>query len=107
MKTMRAQRNQPMVSVEMKNGSAPLRNSDPALAHVPFDFVVGEMKLDAGPYAVELSGNAQMLKMRRADCDSPSVLVSFFGKDRSIEGELVFFRRAGRYFLALACAQIQ
>ena len=106
---MRTQRNEPMVSVVLKSGGiAPLRSSDPALAQVPFDFQVGEMKLGAGPYAVESSGKAQMLWVRRADCDSPAFFVSFYGaEEKSIEGELVFFRRAGRYFLALACAGVQ
>ncbi len=101
--------NGPMVSVELKSGGiAPLRPCDPALVHVPFAFQVGEMKLPAGPYAVESSGKAQMLRVRRADCDSPAFLVSFYGAtERSIEGELVFLRHAGRYFLALACAGIQ
>jgi hypothetical protein len=59
--------------------------------------------LGAGPYAVEASADCGLLKVRRADCESPTIRLSCLRSEPvASQGKLVFFRRAGRYFLAHA-----
>ena len=73
------------------------------LAHVPFDFVVGERVFAAGPYAAEPSELAGMLAVRRADTDSTPVLVQAISFPRSAQpalSKLLFYCQRGRYFLA-------
>jgi hypothetical protein len=74
-------------------------------AHIPFDFLVGEKTLAAGPYAVEPSGLDGMLMVRRADDDSHPVLVQAIGIPGKIsngEPRLLFYCQRERYFLAQA-----
>ena len=76
-----------------------------AYAHIPFDFLVGEKTLAAGPYAVEPSGIPGMSMVRRADDDSQPVLVQSIGvpgKISSSEPRLLFYCQRERYFLAQA-----
>ena len=76
-----------------------------ALAHVPFDFVLGEMLLPAGLYEVEPSCLLGMLKLRRAGSDSQPVLVPAVNLDqaqRPIPEKLLFYCQQNLYFLAQA-----
>lgn len=76
-----------------------------AYAHIPFDFAVGDKTLAAGLYAVQPSRLAGMLMVRRADDDSPPVLVQAIpvpGKVATSEPKLLFYCQRERYFLAQA-----
>ena len=72
-----------------------------ALAHVPFDFVVGDRVREAGPYSIEASEVMGMLVMRRAGCDSQPVLVQAIrhGRRRAVH-KLLFYCQQNLYFLA-------
>jgi hypothetical protein len=76
-----------------------------AYAHIPFDFLVGEKTLAAGPYAVEPSRLDGMLMVRRADGDSQPVLVQAIGVPGKVSAcapRLLFYCQRKRYFLAQA-----
>jgi len=78
-----------------------------SLAHVPFDFVVGATVLPAGPYAVEATRTGGMFSVRRADCDSETVLVHAIHGDRRkavAPNKLLFYCQENSYFLAQALA---
>jgi hypothetical protein len=79
-----------------------------SLAHVPFDFVVGVTVLPAGPYAVEPARMGGMFSVRRADCDSETVLVhAIHGgkrKPTAAPNKLLFYCQENSYFLAQALA---
>lgn len=76
-----------------------------ALAHVPFDFVVGDRVLEAGPYSIEASEVMGMLLMRRAGSDAQPVLVQVIrhGRRRTAH-KLLFYCQQNLYFLAQAVA---
>jgi hypothetical protein len=81
------------------------RNDGPAVAYVPFDFVVGEILLPAGAYEVEPSGVLGMLMLRRAGSDSQPVLLQAINLDqrrRVIPEKLLFYCQQNLYFLAQA-----
>jgi len=76
-----------------------------AWAQVPFDFLVGEMVLPAGEYAVEASSLQGMLSMRRADSNSGEVLVqgiNFNRHSQVLPNKLLFYYEQDSYFLAQA-----
>lgn len=78
-------------------------DEEQAVAHIPFDFVVGEMLLRAGPYAIEPSTLRGMLMIRRADCDSQPMLVQAIGtvdRRQAIPSKLLFYCQQNLYFLA-------
>jgi hypothetical protein len=84
-----------------------LTSHTPLLAHVPFDFFVGEIKLDAGTYEVDPSDQSDMLALRRSDGDSPCILVQAIrspGDHATMANKLLFYWRCDRYFLAQAFA---
>jgi len=75
---------------------------DMIIANVPFDFVVGDVKLPAGEYAVKAAGpNNAVLMISRTDA-TQSVFVcanSAAGSDIQTESKLVFDRYGDSYFL--------
>lgn len=74
-----------------------------AVAHVPFDFVVGEKVLRAGAYTVEPSGTVGLLILRRAGSGSQAGLVHAIsrGRRRAVH-KLLFYCQQNSYFLAQA-----
>jgi hypothetical protein len=82
-----------------------LRESDQELADVPFDFMVGDRVHRSGQYSLEPSGIKGMVIVRRADSDSPPVLVQAIsagcrGAERP--NSLLFYFQQDSYFLAQA-----
>ena len=76
-----------------------------ALAHVPFDFVVGEMLMPAGFYAVAPSEVTGMYAVTRWDADSSTILVQAINLDQNcptIPSSLLFYCQQNSYFLAQA-----
>jgi hypothetical protein len=80
-------------------------NSEPdaVVAHVPFDFVVGEILLPAGSYDLKQTEIPGMLALRRNGCEYPDALVQ---EVRSHEEtpKLLFYRQENLYFLAQVLA---
>jgi hypothetical protein len=92
-------------SIKLSPGCGSRPYEETALAHVPFDFVVGEMLLPAGLYEVQPSSLLGMLKLRRAGSDSQPVLVPAVNLDqapRPIPDKLLFYCQQNLYFLAHA-----
>jgi hypothetical protein len=89
-----------MVSVSKSDRSARTCRSR-ALAHVPFDFVVGDRVLEAGAYSIEPSDMLGMLAVRRAGSESQPVLVQAVrgGPGRAVH-KLLFYFQQDLYFLA-------
>src|SRR5467141_3274751 len=82
-----------------------LRDSDHALAHVPFDFMVGDKLHRSGQYSLEPSGIKGTVIVRRADSDSAPVLVQAItaaGSRPEKANSLLFYCQQDSYFLAQA-----
>jgi hypothetical protein len=93
-----------MVSLDPVTDSG-LNHTLTALAHVPFDFLVGEMLMPAGPYAVSYSEVTGMYAVRRWDSESLTVLVQGINLDQNsptIPSSLLFYCQQNSYFLAQA-----
>lgn len=91
------------VNTSPSSGSGRTEEEEQAVAHIPFDFVVGEMLLRAGPYAIEPSTLRGMLMIRRADCDSQPMLVQAIAavdRQPAIPSKLLFYCQQNLYFLA-------
>lgn len=95
-----------MVSVSKSHDPARSCRSQP-LAHVPFDFVVGDQLLEAGPYSIEPSAVAGMLIVRRAGSDSQPVLVQAICQRRGAAHKLLFYCQQNLYFLAQVVVGLQ
>ena len=78
-----------------------------ALAHVPFDFVVGDQVLEAGPYSIEPSAVMGTLILRRAGSDSQPVLVQAIRYRRGAAHKLLFYCQQNLYFLAQVVVGLQ
>jgi hypothetical protein len=81
------------------------RDSDHALALVPFDFIVGERRLPSGHYSLEPSGVRGMVIVRRADSYSEPVIVQAIKTNlnaREMPDSLLFYHQEDSYFLAQA-----
>lgn len=81
------------------------RESDHALAQVPFDFMVGERLLRSGHYSLEPSGVRGMVIVRRADTQSEPVIVQAIKTNlsaREMPDSLLFYQQEDSYFLAQA-----
>lgn len=90
------------VPLSDQNGaSAPDANS--AVAHVPFDFVVGEILLPAGAYDLEQTEIPGMIALRRTGCSYPEALVQEIRSERD-NPKLLFYRQENLYFLAQVLA---
>jgi hypothetical protein len=79
------------------------KNSVASVAHVPFNFLVGETMFSGGPYLIEACESADMMRIRPAGCDSPEALVQAIGIPKREDGlsmKLLFYCRQERYFLA-------
>ena len=74
-----------------------------AVAHVPFDFVVGEMLLPAGAYDIAQTEIPGTLALRRNGCDYPTALVQEIRSERDTS-KLLFYRQENLYFLAQVLA---
>ena len=83
--------------------------STTSVAHVPFDFFVGEMRLGAGPYALGPSKKSGMRILCRADADVPQIMVQAirvpFRQD-AVPSRLLFYCQRDRYFLAQVLADV-
>ena len=89
-----------MVRVAPAHRSSPTCRSRP-LAHVPFDFVVGDRVLKAGAYTIEPSDVMGMLMVRRDGSDSQPVLVQAIRHGRrGAVHKLLFYCQQNLYFLA-------
>jgi hypothetical protein len=76
-----------------------------ALAHVPFDFMVGEMLMPAGAYAVAPSELMGMFAVRPWNSDSSTVFVQGINLDQdcpTAPSSLLFYFQQNSYFLAQA-----
>jgi hypothetical protein len=76
-----------------------------ALAQVPFDFLVGEMLMPAGPYAVAPCEITGMFALTRWDCASSTVFVQGINLDQdcpAVPNTLLFYCQKNSYFLAQA-----
>jgi hypothetical protein len=79
-----------------------------SVAHVPFDFSVGEITLRAGPYTVAPSERAGVVTMRPSDEASPQLLVQAIHvpvTNEASAGHILFYCRCERYYLAQVLAQ--
>jgi len=70
-----------------------------AMAHVPFDFVVGEMLLPAGAYDLTQTEIPGMLALKRNGCAYPAALVQEIRSEPNT-AKLLFYRQEKLYFLA-------
>ncbi|HVO60611.1 MAG TPA: hypothetical protein VMT53_06725 [Terriglobales bacterium] len=73
------------------------------VAHVPFDFVVGEMLFPAGAYDVAETDIPGTLALRRTGCVYPTALVQEIRSERD-SSKLLFYRQENLYFLAQVLA---
>ena len=86
-----------------------------AVAHVPFDFVVGEMLFPAGAYDIAHTDIPGTLALRRNGSEYPTALVQEIrscprGDGRSgrpSKNELLFYRQENLYFLAQVLASAE
>jgi hypothetical protein len=81
------------------------RDSDRALALIPFDFMVGERRLRSGHYALEPRGVRGMVIVRRADSRCEPVIVQAIRTNLSAQempDSLLFYQQEDFYFLAQA-----
>ncbi len=86
--------------VPLGDGSeVPVADGDKAVAHVPFDFVVGELLLPAGAYEIAQTEIPGMLALRRNGCVYPAALVQEIRSERD-NAKLLFYRQQDLYFLA-------
>ena len=76
------------------------------IAHVPFDFVVGEMLFPAGAYDVAQTEIPGTLALRRNGCEYPTALVQEIRSERN-SSELLFYRQENLYFLAQVLASAE
>lgn len=87
---------------------SPVRASSPtSVAHVPFDFFVGEMRLGAGAYALGPGKKSGMRILCRADSDVPPIQVQAIRaplRQDSGPSRLLFYCQRDRYFLAQVLA---
>lgn len=74
-----------------------------AVAHVPFDFVVGEMLFPAGSYDIAQTDIPGTLALRRNGSEYPTALVQEIRSERD-GSELLFYRQENLYFLAQVLA---
>jgi hypothetical protein len=74
------------------------------VAHIPFDFVVGEMLLPAGEYGIERTEIPGMLALRQVGCSCPAALVQAIGSSQ-VTPNLLFYRNENLYFLAQVLAE--
>ena len=86
-----------------------------AVAHVPFDFVVGEMLFPAGAYDLAQTDIPGTLALSRNGSEYPTALVqeirSLARSDghsgRPSKNELLFYRQENLYFLAQVLASAE
>lgn len=76
---------------------------DAVVAHVPFDFVVGEMLFPAGAYDIARTDIPGMLALRRNGSEYPTALVQEICSQTD-SSELLFYRQENLYFLAQVLA---
>ena len=89
------------------SGSA-LEDQRTSVAHVPFDFSVGEITLQAGPYTVTPTDRAGVVRMHSSEEASPQLLVQSIhvpGTDDPKAGHILFYCWRDRYYLAQVLAQ--
>ena len=78
-------------------------HAEAVVAHVPFDFVVGEMLFPAGAYAIAETDIPGTLALRRNGSEYPTALVQEIRSERD-GSELLFYRQENLYFLAQVLA---
>jgi hypothetical protein len=78
-------------------------DQETAMAHVPFDFVVGEILLPAGAYDLMHTEIPGMLALHKNGCAYPSALVQEIRSERDT-AKLLFYRHENLYFLAQVLA---
>ena len=86
------------IDIALRHAELPAQKS--AFALVPFDFVVGEKRLQAGLYQVERTDRKDMLALRPAESESDCVFVHAipFGYARRTS-KLIFYRQKDSYYL--------
>jgi hypothetical protein len=73
------------------------------IAHIGFDFVVGQIMFPPGPYFVESSGTAGVFSLRPSGHDVPNAFVQAITipkQNNGLSGKLLFYCRGEHYFLA-------
>jgi hypothetical protein len=81
--------------------ASPARADERLVAHVPFDFIVGHMRLPAGNYVVSETSTPAVLSIASADRRHKTfVLTNGDGAKAPAQPELVFKRYEGQLFLA-------
>jgi hypothetical protein len=78
-------------------------DADAVVAHVPFDFVVGEMLFPAGAYDIAETDIPGTVALRRNGSEYPTALVQEIRSERD-GSELLFYRQENLYFLAQVLA---
>ena len=87
---------------------AALADAPASIAHVPFDFSVGEITLQAGPYTVTPTDRAGVVRMCSSAEGIPQLLVQSIhvpGADDASAGHILFYFWRERYYLAQVLAQ--
>jgi hypothetical protein len=98
-----------VISLSPASGPA-LADAPTSVAHVPFDFAVGEITLHAGAYTVTRTERAGVVTMRPSAEASPRLLVQAIhipGTDDPTPGHILFYRWRERYYLAQVLAQAE
>lgn len=73
------------------------------VAHIPFNFYVGERLFTPGPYLIEPTRSPELFQIRPADSDALRAVVQAISIPRQNDGlsrKLLFYCRREHYFLA-------
>ena len=89
-----------LTTVDIALRDAELPADKAAFALVPFDFVAGDRRLNAGLYHVERTDRKDILAIRHADSDAECVLVHAIALGRVRKtSKLIFYRQKNLYYL--------
>ena len=95
--------------IPLSPATGPAFEDAPAsVAHVPFDFSVGEITLQAGPYTVTPTDRAGVVRMCSSAEGIPQLLVQSIhvpGAEDPSAGHILFYFWRERYYLAQVLAQ--
>lgn len=93
-----------VVSLSLFRESA---GANDAVAHVPFDFLIGDVQFRAGTYALESSRTNDMFYVHPTDAASPEAFVQARCMPPQRDGmsrKLLFYRQNGKYHLVQVLA---
>jgi hypothetical protein len=78
-------------------------NGAGSVAHVPFDFLIGDVQFRAGTYAIEAHKAKDMFHVHPTGANSPEAFVQARCMPPQRDGmsrKLLFYRQNGNYYLA-------